>query len=72
MRPPPPLKKITGGEIAAIHKEIVDLLKKDAMEVCSHTPREFVSNIFAIPKKSGRNSPVIDMRVLRGFVEHIP
>ena len=42
------------------------------MEVCSHTPGEFVSNIFTIPKNSGRNRPVIDMRVLSGFVEHIP
>ena len=42
------------------------------MEVCSHTPGEFVSNIFTIPKKSGRNMPVIDMRVLSRFMEHIP
>ena len=42
------------------------------MEVCSHAPREFVSNIFTIPNKSGGNRPAIDMRVLRRFVEHIP
>ena len=29
-------------------------------------------NIFTIPNKSGRNRPAIDMRVLSGFVEHIP
>ena len=33
---------------------------------------EFVSNIFTIPKKSGRNRPVIDMRVLNEFMEYIP
>ena len=53
-------------------KEIVDLLKKGSIEVCSHTPEEFVSNIFTIPKKSSGNRPVIDMRVLNEFVEYIP
>ena len=38
--------------MAAIDKEIVDLLKKGAIEVCLHTPGEFVSNIFTVPKKS--------------------
>ena len=42
------------------------------MEVCSHTPGEFVSNIFTIPKKSGGNRLVVDTRVLSGFLEHIP
>ena len=72
MRPPPPLRNLSEGEIAAIDKEIVDLLKKGAIEVCSHTPGEFVSNIFTIPKKSGRNRLVIDMRVLNEFMEYIP
>ena len=58
--------------MAAIDKEIVDLLKKGAMEACSHTPGEFVSNIFTVPKKSSGNRPVIDMRVLNEFVEYIP
>ena len=72
MRPPPPLRNLSEGEIAAIDKEIVDLLKKGAIEVCSHTPGEFVSRIFMIPKKSGRNRPVIDMRALNELVEYIP
>ena len=42
------------------------------MEVCLHTPGEFVSNIFTIQKKSGRNRPVIDMIALNEFVECIP
>ena len=58
--------------MAAIDKEMVDLLKKGAIEVCSHTPGEFVSNIFTIPKKSCGNRPVIDMRVLNEFMEYIP
>ena len=41
------------------------------MEICWHTPGEFVSNVFTIPKKSGGNRPVIDMRVLSRFMEHI-
>ena len=72
MRPPLPLRNLSEGEIAAINKEIVDLLKKGVREVCSHTPGEFVSNIFTIPKKSSRNRPVIDMRVLNEFVDYIP
>ena len=72
MRPPLPLKSLSDREIAAIDKEIVDLLKKGATEVCSHTPGEFVSNIFMIPKKSGGNTPAIDMRALNVFIEYIP
>ena len=45
MGPPPPLRTFSEGEMAAIDKEIVDLLKKGAIEVCSHTPGEFISNI---------------------------
>ena len=49
------------------------MLKKGAIEVSgSHTPGKFVSNVFTIPKKSGRNRPVIDMRALNEFVEYIP
>ena len=72
MRPPPPLRILSDGEMAAIDKEIVDLLKKGAIEVCSHTPGEFVSNIFTVRKKSSGNRPVIDMRALNDFVEYIP
>ena len=72
MRPPPPLRYLSEGEIAIIDKKIIDLLKKDAIKVCSHTPGEFVSNIFTIPKKSGGNSPVIDMRVSSELVKYIP
>ena len=72
MRPPPPLRNLSEGEIAATGKEIVDLLKKGAIEVCSHTPGGSVSNIFTIPKKSGENRPVIDMRALNEFMEYIP
>ena len=46
MRPPLPLRNLLEGEVAEIDKEIVDLLKKGAMELCSHTPGESVSNIF--------------------------
>ena len=69
---PPPLRNFSEGEMAAIDKEIVDLLKKGAIEVCSHTPGEFISNIFTVPKKSSGNRPIIDMRALNQFVEYIP
>ena len=72
MRPPPRLRNLSEGKIAGIDEEIVDLLKKGALEVCSHTSGEFVSNIFMIPKKSSGNRPVINMRVLNKFVEYIP
>ena len=72
MGPPPPLRNFSEGEMAAIDKEIVDLLKKGAIEVCSHTPGEFISNIFTVPKKSGGNRPAVDMRALNKFVEYIP
>ena len=72
MRPPPPfIRNLSEGEIAAIDKEIVDLLKKGAREVCLHTPGELFSNIFTIPKKSSRNRPVMDTRVLSKFVEYM-
>ena len=72
MRRPPPFRNLSEGKMAAIDKEIVDLLKKGAIGVCLHTPGEFISNIFMIPKKSSRNRAVIDMRVLNEFVEYIP
>ena len=72
MRPPPPLRNLLEGEMAAMDKEIVNLLKKGAIKVCSHTPGEFVSNIFTIPKKSGGNTSVIDMKALNEFGEYIP
>ena len=72
MRPPPPVRNLLEGKMAAIDKEIVDLLKKGAIEVCSHTPGAFISNRFTVPKKRGGNKPVIDMRVLNEFVEYIP
>ena len=71
MRPPPLSRNLSEGEIAATDKETVDLLKKGAIEVCLHTPGEFVSNIFTVPKMSGRNRPVIDKRALHEFVEYI-
>ena len=71
IRPPSPVRNLSEGEVAAVDKDIVDLLKKGAIEVCLHTLRESVSNIFMIPKKSGRNRPVIDMRALNEFVEYI-
>ena len=43
MRPPPLSRNLSEGETAAIDKEIVDLLKKGAIEVCLHAPGEFVS-----------------------------
>ena len=51
MEPPPPLRNFSEGEMAAIDKEIVDLLKKSAIEVCLHTPGEFISNIFTSSKE---------------------
>ena len=72
MGPPPPLRNFSEGEMAAIDKEIVDLLKKGAIEVCLHTPGEFISNISTVPKKSSGNRPVIDMRALNEFMEYIP
>ena len=72
MSPPSVLKNLSEGEVPVIDNEIVDLLKKGSIEVCSHTPGESVSNIFTIPKKSGGNRPVIDIRVLNEFVKYIP
>ena len=60
------------GEAAAIDKGIVDLFKKGVIEFCLHTPWEFVSNVFMIPKKCIRNRPAIDMRVLNKFMKYIP
>ena len=66
------LKKFFGRRDGSNRQEIVDLLKKGAIEVCSHTPGEFISNIFTVPKKSGGNRHVIDMRALSEFMEYIP
>ena len=71
MGPPPPLKNFSEGDMAAVDKEIVDLLKKGAIEVCSHTPGEFISNILTVPKKSAGNWPVVDMRALNEFLKYI-
>ena len=70
MRPPPPYKKLISRRDSC--KEIVDLLKKGATEVCLHTPEEFISNIFTIPPNSVGNRPVIDMRALNELVEYVP
>ena len=69
--PPPPLKNFSEGDMAAVDKEIVDLLKKGAIEDCSRTPGGFTSNILTVPKKSAGNWPVVDMRALNEFLEYI-
>ena len=71
MRPPPPLRNLSEGEIAAVDKEIVDLVKNSAIEVCLHTSGAFVSNIFTSPKNSGGTGPGIDVRALNEFMEYI-
>ena len=46
------------------------MLQKGAIRRASFNPRQLVSNLFIIPKKSGDLRPVINLKPLNGFVQY--
>ena len=46
------------------------MLQKGAIRRASFDPRQFVSNLFIIPKKSGDLRPVINLKPLNEFVQY--
>ena len=61
---PPPQEKVLDQEM----KEL--LAKKAIHQVQTHTPsnRGFISSIFIVPQKDGRNHPVINLKPLNQFL----
>ena len=60
------------AEKRLVNLKVQNLLAKDAMEICSPDPSQFISNIFTIPKKDGGRRSVVDMRELNQFEEYFP
>ena len=53
-----------------IDLEVQKMLQKGAIRRASFNPRQFVSNLSIIPKKSGDLRPVINLKPLNGFVQY--
>ena len=53
-----------------IDLEVQKMLQKGAIRSASFNPRQFVSNLFIIPKKSGDLRPVINLKPLNEFVQY--
>ena len=53
-----------------IDLEVQKMLQKGAIRRASFNPRQFVSNLFIIPKKSGDLRPVINLKPLNEFVQY--
>lgn len=54
-----------------IQEEIDSLLQKQASIPVQEMPKEFISTIFLVPKKSGWMRPIINLKPLNNFVETI-
>ena len=50
--------------------EVQKMLQKGAIRRASFNPRQFISNLFIIPKKSGDLRPVINLKPLNEFVQY--
>jgi len=50
--------------------EVQKMLQKGAIRHASFNSRQFVSNLFIIPKKSVDLTPVINLKPLNGFVQY--
>ena len=64
------VKKPHGTAFSVEEKKLIDLevqkmLQKGAIRRASFNPRQFVSNLFIIPKKSGDLRPVINLKPLK-------
>lgn len=58
-------------KLTLIQEEIDSLLQKQAIIPVLETPKEFISTIFLVPKKSGGMRPIINLKPLNNFVETI-
>ena len=68
--PPPELHL---SEIAQQHieAEVEKLIQKQAVLAVTAMPNQFVSSIFAVPKKDGSQRPVVNLKPLNTFVKKI-
>ena len=68
--PPPELHL---SEIAQQHieAEVEKLIQKEAVLAVSAMPNQFISSIFAVPKKDGSQRPVVNLKPLNTFVKKI-
>ena len=53
-----------------IDLEVQKMLQKGAIRRASFDPRQFISNLFIIPKKCGDLRPVINLKTLNEFVQY--
>ena len=58
------------SETKLIEKEIKDLESKGAVSWVPPVQDQFISNLFLVKKKDGKNRPVINLKQLNGFVEY--
>ena len=61
------------SEIAQQHieTEVEKLIQKEAVLAVSAIPNQFISSIFAVPKKDGSQRPVVNLKPLNTFVKKI-
>ena len=58
------------GIVFSDEEKKLRMLQKGAIRRASFNPRQFVSNLFIIPKKSGDVRPVINLKPLNEFVQY--
>jgi len=53
-----------------MEREILELLRKKAIEEVSPSPDQFVSSLFLVPKKDGSYRPVFNLKPLNIFLKN--
>ena len=53
-----------------INQEVEAMLKKGAIHLVQSKGSQFVSNLFLVPKKDGRNRSVINLEALNSFIPY--
>lgn len=68
-KPPKPLS-FSKSETALLDAEICELRAKNAVRVVHPTHGQFISTLFAVPKKDGGNRPVINLKEVNQFLSY--
>ena len=70
-RKPPTPFNFSKEEERLVDLEVEKLLRKGAIEEVEPCEKQFLSNIFMIPKKGGERRPVVDIRDLNNFIKPV-
>ena len=53
---------MSNKQFLSVEQEVLEMLKKGAIQKVVPTPRQFLSNLFLVGKRDGRNCPVINSK----------